>query len=74
MLLLAAAASLALAPDPAPLTRTSATVQARAIVRIVSAVSVRLGVGPQRGEAPPVQDAVVHTDRTARPARLIEFE
>jgi len=74
MLVLAAAASFALAPDPAPMTRASATVQARAIVRIVSSVSVRLGVGSLRGEAPPVQDAVVHTDGSARPARLIEFQ
>ena len=74
MLVLAAAASLALAPDPAPPARTSATVQARAIVRIVSAVSLRLGVGTLRGEAPPVQNAVVHTDGSARPARLIEFQ
>ena len=74
MLLLAAAASLALAPDPVPTTRTSATVQARAIVRIVSAVSIRLGVGTLRGEAPPVQDTIVHTDGSVRRARLIEFQ
>jgi hypothetical protein len=74
MLILAAAASLAIAPDIAPFARPGVTAQARATVRIVSAVSLRLGVGALRGEAPPVQDSTVHTDGSARPARLIEFQ
>jgi hypothetical protein len=75
MLLLAAtAASLATAPAQAPFAPVGATVQARAIVRIVSAVSLRLGVGPLRGEAPPVRDAVVHAEGSPRLARLIEFQ
>ncbi len=75
MLLLAAtAASLATAPAQAPLAPVGATVQARAIVRIVSAVSLRLGVGSLRGEAPPARDAVVHAEGPPRLARLIEFQ
>ena len=51
-----------------------ATVQARAFVRIVSAVTLRLGEGPLQGEAPLARDTKVHTDGETRPARLIEFQ
>ncbi|HWJ59843.1 MAG TPA: hypothetical protein VNR68_09455 [Sphingomicrobium sp.] len=70
--LLATAAVLAASPPSS--TRTGATVQARAIVRIVRAVTVRLGEGPVQGDAPAAQRTTVHTDGGAQPARLIEFQ
>jgi hypothetical protein len=75
MLLLFAAATLASSPEPPPsITRTGATVQARAMVRIVRAVTVRLGEGPLNGDAPAAQQTTVHTDAGPQPASLIEFQ
>jgi hypothetical protein len=75
MLILLAAAALASPPqDPPSPTRVAATVQARAIVRIVSAVTVRLGEGPLSGDAPPARSTLVHTEGRAQVAKLIEFQ
>ena len=48
-------------------------VQAQATVRIVSGVRLRLGEA-ENGDAPAPRDTVIHTDGTARHAKLIEFE
>jgi hypothetical protein len=74
MLFLVAAAAAVSTPQSASFTRVGASVQARAFVRIVSAVTLRLGEGPLRGEAPLAQNTKVHTDGETRPARLIEFQ
>jgi hypothetical protein len=74
MLILLAAAALVSPPQNASQTRVGATVQARAIVRIVSAVTLRLGEGPLSGDAPPATDTIVHTEGGAQLARLIEFQ
>ena len=75
MLLLFAADTLASPPQSArSITRTGATVQARAMVRIVRAVTVRLGKGPLQGDAPAAQQTTVHTDAGLQPASLIEFQ
>ena len=73
MLLLAAAVALS---TPAP-ERTStgvATAQAQAVVRIISAVRLRLGEGALSGEAPPARAAIIHAEGSAQAASLIEFE
>ena len=75
MLLLFAAAALAAPPEPPPsIIRTGATVQARAMVRIVHAVTVRLGEGPLEGDAPAARRTTVHTDGGPQLASLIEFQ
>jgi hypothetical protein len=70
--LLASAALVASAPaDRGP---TSAAVQARATVRIISGVRLKLD-SPTNPDAPPAHDGVVvATDGSRQPARLIEFE
>ena len=52
---------------------TPAVVQARASVRIVSGARISLSGDPNSDTPPPTQ-SVVHTEGTAQPARLIEFE
>jgi hypothetical protein len=74
MLFLTALAASVSTPPSANFARVGATVQARAFVRIVSAVTLRLGEGPLQGEAPLARDTKVHTDGETRPARLIEFQ
>ena len=75
MLFLATAAALAFSPPPsASITRVGAPVQARAMVRIISAVTLRLGEGPLSGDAPPARHAIVHSDGGPHAAKLIEFE
>jgi len=72
MLLLAASLA-AMPPDP-PRSPTSATAQARAIVRIVSGVRVRFDQ-PASGEAPAPRKTVVHgPSAELLPAKLVEFE
>jgi hypothetical protein len=73
MLIAAAAIALA-APQEDRAQSGGASAQAFAIVRIVSGVRLRLGEGALSGDAPPVRDAVVHTEGTAHAARLIEFQ
>jgi hypothetical protein len=73
LLVLASAALVSAVPNGSP-TSAHATVQARAIVRIVRAVTLRLGEGPLSGDAPPAKLATVHPDGQPRPASLIEFQ
>ena len=74
MLTIATALAMTASPPTQPFLQPGVTAQARAIVRIVSAVSVRLGEGSVGGEGPPAQHTVVHTDGLKRPARLVEFQ
>jgi hypothetical protein len=74
MLTILASVALASAPSAQPVQPTRATAQARATVRIVSAVTVRLGEGPLSGDAPLATQTVVRADGSHKPARLIEFE
>lgn len=75
MLLIIAAAVAVSAPQGASFTRVGATAQARATVRIISAVTLRLGEGPIRGEAPLARIATVHdADGASHAASLIEFQ
>jgi hypothetical protein len=73
-MLFAAAAIASFAPQADRAPRMGATAQAIAVVRIVSGVRLRLGKGPISGEAPPLREAIVHTEGAAHSARLIEFE
>jgi len=70
--ILATAAALAASP-PSP-ARTGVTAQAHATIRIVRAVTVRLGEGPLQGDAPPARRTTVHSDGEPQAASLIEFE
>ena len=71
MFLLAAAALISSPPaTPGP---QPAVAQARATVRIISGVRLKLDGSPNH-DVPAAHDAVVHTDGKAHGARLIEFE
>jgi hypothetical protein len=73
MLFLIAAAAV-IPPLPAAHSPTSATAQARAIVRIVSGVRLRFS-GEQDQGVPRLRETKVRTaDARLQPARLIEFE
>jgi hypothetical protein len=74
MLFLAVFAAAVSTPPSESFTRVGATVQARAFVRIVPAVRLRLGEGVLYGGAPLAQNTKVHAEGRAHPARLIEFE
>ena len=71
MLWLAAVATLASAQNAQQPTR--AIVQATATVRIISGTRIRLD-GQASADAPAPTDGVVHTEGSARTARLIEFQ
>jgi hypothetical protein len=71
MLLLATAALLAASPSPAT---AGATVQARATVRIVSAVRLKFGGSDSGSGNPPPREAIVRTEAGPQRAKLIEFE
>ncbi len=73
MILIAAAAIAASTPTAAPVRSPAAVVQARASVRIISGVRLRLDGQPNR-DAPAARETVIRTGGTARPVRLIEFE
>ena len=72
MLILAAAVALA---NPEPSTHmVSATVQATATIRVVSAVRLKLD-GSDNPAAPPVRNAVLRSsDGSTMAAKLIEFQ
>lgn len=73
MLLLVATAVLATA-TPIDRWRPTASVQARATVRIISGVRLKLD-SPTNADAPAARDSfVVARDGSHQPARLIEFE
>jgi hypothetical protein len=71
MILLAAAL---LANAPTPPAAPSATAQATATIRIVTAVRLKLDAAANPG-APPARNTVLRLgDGTAQPAKLIEFQ
>ncbi|HET6536091.1 MAG TPA: hypothetical protein VFG41_07900 [Sphingomicrobium sp.] len=72
MLWLAAMAVAVAQPKPPP-TPVPPVVQARATVRIISGVRLKLD-GKPNPDAPRPREAVIHTDRGPKQARLIEFE
>lgn len=72
MLWLAAIAVAVAQPKPPP-TPVPPVVQARATVRIISGVRLKLD-GKPNPDAPRPREAVIHTDRGPKQARLIEFE
>ena len=72
MLWLAAAAAIA-ASTPSTGTLPPVAVQARATVRIISGVRLKLD-STTNPDAPPAHDSVVTTNGTQQPARLIEFQ
>jgi len=73
MFWLATAAAIA-ASAPAPQGPTAAVVQARATVRIVLGVRLKLD-SPTNPGAPPAHDSIfVSSDGSRQPAKLIEFE
>lgn len=73
MLLLIAAVALA-APTSVDRWTPSAAVQARATVRIISGVRLKLD-SATNPDAPPAHDSTVRTGEDGpQPARLIEFE
>lgn len=73
MLWLAAAAMTATTPPSAVSQPVRAVVQAQATVRIMSGTRIHLD-GQPSGDAPPPSDGVVHSEGSAQPARLIEFQ
>jgi hypothetical protein len=72
MLWLAAMAVAVSQPKPPP-PPVPPVVQARATVRIISGVRLKLD-GKPNPDAPRPREAVIHTDRGPKQARLIEFE
>ena len=73
MLWLTIAASLASATADMP-RQSGPVAQARATVRIVSGVRLRLGEPNHGEEAPPARKTVIRSGGMDQPARLIEFE
>jgi hypothetical protein len=73
MFWLALAAATASVPPPANPRPAPVVVQARATVRIISGVRLKLD-GKPNPDAPRPREAVIHTDRGPKHARLIEFE
>ncbi|MES2120072.1 MAG: hypothetical protein V4513_05790 [Pseudomonadota bacterium] len=72
MLALVALAAVVSAPQVQPVS-IGPTVQARATVRIVSGVRLKLD-GTANADAPAPRDAIVRTADLVQPARLIEFQ
>jgi hypothetical protein len=71
MILFAAASIASALPQSRPV---SATVQATATIRIVTAVQLKLDAGYNPG-APPARDSIVRSvDGSAQAAKLIEFQ
>jgi len=74
MIFVATAALSLTSPTDSQPSPSAVTVSARATIRIVSGVTLKLGEAKNLG-APPTQDAVVHSaDGTVVPAKLIEFQ
>ena len=74
MIFLATAALAITSPPDSQPSRSAVTVSARATIRIVSGVTLKLGEANNPG-APPTQDTIVHSaDGTTAPAKLIEFQ
>jgi hypothetical protein len=75
-MLLLAAAALAASPPPSasPQQPTSAVVQARATVRIVSAARLHWEEHRRDGDVPVPRKTTIQTLNGPQPAKLIEFE
>jgi hypothetical protein len=73
MLWLAAAAMTAATPQNAAPEPVRAIAQAQATVRIISGARIRFD-GQLSADGPSPSDGVIHTEGTAQPARLIEFQ
>jgi hypothetical protein len=73
MMMIAVAALLAAAPPSAPV-HTSAAVQARATVRIISGARVNLAQANGGDDAPQMRSATIRTSAGPQAAKLIEFE
>ena len=74
MLLLAAVAIAASSQPGATSAPANAVVQARATVRIVSAVRLRWGEKQRNSDIPAPRTTVIQTVDGPEPAKLIEFE
>jgi hypothetical protein len=72
MIALFALAAVASATPPAPLS-TGPVAQARATVRIVSGVRLKLD-GSANGDAPPPRETIIVAGGQPHPASLIEFQ
>jgi hypothetical protein len=73
MLLFAAVALAASAPQGAPRQSTAAVTQATATVRVISGVRLQFD-GQPNADAPVARDSIVHTNGAVRSVKLIEFE
>ena len=73
MLWLAAAAATIATPGPGSGAARPVAVEARATVRIISGVRLKLG-STTNSDAPPAHDSIVTTNGAQQPARLIEFQ
>jgi hypothetical protein len=75
MLLIAAAAIAASSPQTAPAGAATASVQATATIRIVSAVRLSFGSENSSSDIPrPRRTNIVTSDGQEQPASLIEFQ
>ena len=74
MILLATAALATASPPNYQPSRSAVTAQATATIRIVSGITLKLGLASNPG-APPTQDTTIRSlDGSAVPAKLIEFQ
>jgi len=73
MLWLAAAVATIAAPASGNGATHPVSVEARATVRIISGVRLKLD-STTNADAPPAHDGIVTTNGTQQPARLIEFQ
>jgi hypothetical protein len=73
MLWLAAAAVTIAAPAQSSGAARPVVAEARATVRIISGVRLKLD-STTNSDAPPAHDSIVITNGTEQPARLIEFQ
>jgi hypothetical protein len=71
-MVLLAAAILAVTPPPTP--RFTASAQATATIRIVAAVSLKLGEANNPGAPVARESRIRLADGTRQPAKLIEFQ
>ena len=71
-MVLLAAAVLAASPPPTP--RFTASAQATATIRILSAVSIKFGAAGNLGAPPPRVSLIRLADGTRQTAKLIEFQ
>jgi hypothetical protein len=74
-MLLLAAVVIAASPSQPAQTSGGASVQATAMIRVVSGVQVSFSREPSEGDVPPPRMTVIRTaDAQQQPAKLIEFQ